>query len=233
METDSTPEPREDEGRVSTRPSRSSERRPPAPRPAHPRKSDPGTVDLGRTEPAAPTGDAPAEDAPTSDAPRGDAPTTGAPTTGAPTTGAPTTGAPTAAAEPDVADTLVGIPTGPTDPRPTIGIGVAAPAMPTNIYRARRPAVAILLVVPAVVAGLLLVRALAISAFGSPFQTDGVIASSLALASLPLLVSGLYGLVTGAAHGAEQWGFRVWARPPLAYLIVGIAFVIAAGLAIN
>jgi hypothetical protein len=105
--------------------------------------------------------------------------------------------------------------------------------VPTNIYRARRPAVAALLVVPAVAVGILLVRALAIAAFGTPFLIGGVIASSLALASLPLIVAGLYGLITGAAHGAEQWGFRVWARPPLAYLIVGIAFAVAAGLAIT
>lgn len=105
------------------------------------------------------------------------------------------------------------------------------PTVPSNIYRARRPATAALLIVPALVVGLLLVRALAISAFGSPFQVGGVIASSAGLAALPLLVTGLYGLMTGAAHGAEQWGFRVWARPPLAYLVVGILLVVAAAIA--
>jgi hypothetical protein len=109
----------------------------------------------------------------------------------------------------------------------------AEPTVPTNIYRARRPAVAVFLIIPALGAGFLLVRALAIAAFGQPFPIDGVIASSLALASLPLLVSGLYGLITGAAHGAEQWGFRVWAKPPLAYLMVGIAFVLSAAIAIR
>jgi hypothetical protein len=89
------------------------------------------------------------------------------------------------------------------------------------------------LIIPAVAVGLLLIRALAISAFGDPFLIGGVIASSCALASLPLLVAGLYGLVTGAAHGAEQFGFKVWARPPLAYLLVGVALVLAAGLAIR
>jgi hypothetical protein len=149
------------------------------------------------------------------------------------------TSTPTAPAAPvspaaETGDTPVGLTTSPTDPRPTIGFGVGAgPTMPSNIYRARRTGVAVLLIIPAIAAGLLLIRALAISAFGRTFLIDGVIASSLALASLPLLVSGLYGLVTGAAHGAEQWGFRVWARPPLAYLLVGIAFVVAAGLAIS
>ena len=105
--------------------------------------------------------------------------------------------------------------------------------MPTNIYRARRPAVAILLIIPAVAVGLLLIRALAISAFGDTFLIGGVIATACALASLPLLVAGLYGLVTGAAHGAEHYVFKVWARPPLAYLVVGLCFVLAAGLAIR
>ena len=105
--------------------------------------------------------------------------------------------------------------------------------VPTNIYRARRPAVAILLIIPAVAFGLLLIRALAISAFGDPFLIGGVIASACALTSLPLVVAGLYGLVTGAAHGAEHYGFKVWARPPLAYLLVGLAFALAAGLAIR
>jgi hypothetical protein len=103
--------------------------------------------------------------------------------------------------------------------------------VPTNIYRARRPAVAILLIIPAVGVGLLLIRALAISAFGSTFLISGVIASACALAALPLIVAGLYGLVTGAAHGAEHYGFKVWARPPLAYLLIGIALAAAAGLA--
>jgi hypothetical protein len=113
------------------------------------------------------------------------------------------------------------------------GVSPAGPTVPTNIYRARRPAVAVLLIIPAVAVGLLLLRALAISAFGDTFRIEGVIASSCALASLPLLVAGLYGLVTGAAHGAEQFGFKVWARPPLAYLLVGLALVMAAGLAIR
>jgi hypothetical protein len=86
--------------------------------------------------------------------------------------------------------------------------------------------------VPAVLVWLLLVRALAIAAFGQAFSASGVIASSLGLASLPMLVTGLYGLLTGAAYGAEQYGFKIWAKPPLAYLVVGIAFAIGAALAI-
>ncbi len=108
------------------------------------------------------------------------------------------------------------------------------PSVPTNIYRARRPAVAVLLIIPAIGVGLLLIRALAIAAFGDAgFNLGWILASACGLAALPLLVAGLYGLVTGAAHGAEQYGFKVWARPPLAYLLVGLALVAAAAVAIR
>jgi hypothetical protein len=113
-------------------------------------------------------------------------------------------------------------------------VPAAEPTVPTNIYRARRPAVAVLLIIPAIGVGLLLLRALAISAFGDdPFNIGGVISSACALAALPLLVAGLYGLVTGAAHGAEQYGFKVWARPPLAYLLVALVLIASAALAIR
>jgi hypothetical protein len=140
-----------------------------------------------------------------------------------------------AAPSAETGDTPVGLTTGPTDPRPTLrfGVGATPAAPPGKIYRASKPWIAALLIVPAIVAGLLLIRALAIAAFGPTFSTSGVIASLLGLASLPLLVTGLYGLAVGAADGAEQFGFRLWARPPLAYLLVGIAFAIASGLAIS
>jgi GNAT superfamily N-acetyltransferase len=118
-------------------------------------------------------------------------------------------------------------PYGVTDRVPVVG------PLPSNIYRARRPGVAVLLIIPAVAVGVLLVRALATAAFGDSFDIAGILASVCALVSLPFLVAGLYGLISGAAHGAEQYGFRVWARPPLAYLLVGLAFVAAAGLAIG
>jgi hypothetical protein len=114
-----------------------------------------------------------------------------------------------------------------------LSAGMVEPTVPTNIYRARRPAVALFLVLPAVAVALFLVRAFAMAAFGNPFSAKGVIASSLGLASLPLLVAGLYGLITGAAYGAEHFGFKVWARPPLAYLLVGISFVLGAAIAIR
>lgn len=107
------------------------------------------------------------------------------------------------------------------------------PVRTNNVYRARRPGVAILLMLPAAGASLLLVRALAIAAFGKVFSIAGVIASCLALTAVPLLVIGLYGLITGAAYATEQLGFRTWARPPLAYLLVAFVLLIASGLAIS
>jgi len=173
--------------------------------------------------------------------------TAGSLTAGSLTTGSLTTGSVTAGA--DAASASGGLSTIPTpaDPpttelrstlaRPaeppygvTDRVPVAGP-LPSNIYRARRPGVAILLIIPAVAVGVLLVRALATAAFGDSFDIAGILASVSALVSLPFLVAGLYGLISGAAHGAEQYGFRVWARPPLAYLLVGLAFVAAAGLA--
>jgi hypothetical protein len=112
-----------------------------------------------------------------------------------------------------------------------IGIAGQASSRANNVYRARRPAVAVGLILGATAFGLLMVRALAIAAFGHPFLIGGVIASGLALGALPLLVLGLYGLITGAAHGAEQYGFRLWARPPVAYLTVALVLLLAAAIA--
>ena len=105
--------------------------------------------------------------------------------------------------------------------------------MPTNVYRSRRPGVAILLVIPAIGVGLLLVRGLAMAAFGGTYDLVNIVASICGLASLPFLVAGIYGLVSGAAHGAEHYGFRIWARPPLAYLVIGFTFVIATALTLR
>ena len=112
---------------------------------------------------------------------------------------------------------------------------VVAPVRPASetVYRARRPAVAIGLSVVAVAFGLLFFRGLMISAFGPTFILPGVLSGALALCALPLLVLGLYGLVTGAAHSAETHGFRLWAKPPLAYLLVGLVLVLGAAVALG
>jgi hypothetical protein len=100
-----------------------------------------------------------------------------------------------------------------------------------NVYRARRPGAVIMLTAPAVLIALLLLRGLFVSAFGSPFQLGGVIASLLTLTALPLLVIGFYGLLTGAAQGATNLGIRVWARPPLSHLPLAVVLLLVAGIA--
>jgi hypothetical protein len=156
----------------------------------------------------------------------------------------PTRTMPTSVSLPSTPADLAVIPT-PADPPTTelrgpvpgaadrpVSPAAAAP-VPTNIYRARRPGVAILLIIPAVVVGVLLVQTLVTAVLADPIALAGVIASVCALVSLPFLVAGVYGLVSGAAHGAEHYGFKVWARPPLAYLLVGLALVTAAAIAVG
>jgi hypothetical protein len=154
-----------------------------------------------------------------------------APTTTLPTTTLPTTALPTTAHS-------VESPTTELREAAQREAALRSPAvqsapLPTNVYRSRRPGAAILLVIPAVAVGLLLVKSLAVAIFGHTFDIAGAVASVSGLASLPFLVAGIYGLVTGAAHGAEHYGFRIWARPPLAYLIIGLSFAIVMGLAIR
>jgi hypothetical protein len=103
--------------------------------------------------------------------------------------------------------------------------------MTDSVYRARRPGTAAMVSVGAIFVGLFMIRVLAVSWFGPVFQPGGVIAGALALSALPLTAMGLYGLATGAAHHVEQLGFRIWARPPLAYLWVGLVLLVAAALA--
>ena len=125
----------------------------------------------------------------------------------------------------------------PTGQAPRRGTGASHAAQvvveppKASVYRARKPAVAGGIAIAAVAFGMLMVRALAVSAFGDTFMIGGVIASSLVLAGLPLLGLGLYGLVTGATHGIEQDGFRVWGKAPLAYLPIGLVLLLAGGIA--
>lgn len=166
---------------------------------------------------------------PTRTLPASTLPTSTAPTTSLPSTPTELPAVP-ASADPPTTEwrgPLVG------GPEAAVTAPVTAPAVPTNIYRARRPGVAILLIIPAVAVGVLLVQALVSAALADPVHLAGVIASVCALVSLPFLVAGVYGLVSGAAHGAEHYGFKVWARPPLAYLLVGLAFAAVAGLAVG
>jgi hypothetical protein len=129
-----------------------------------------------------------------------------------------------------------------------VGAGPAAPppappgvlpAMPTvaaesvggAIYRTRRVGVAALLGAVAIVAELLLVRVLVSGEFGHTVQPGAVLAGIFAMCGVPLVTMGLYGLMTGAATAGGPTPGRAWLRTPLAYLPVGLALMIAAGLA--
>jgi hypothetical protein len=110
------------------------------------------------------------------------------------------------------------------------GLG-PAPA-PSTVYRPRRAGIAVLLAAGALIAELmLLVKVFLESTFAHPTNVGGVMAGLFALAGVPMIAIGLYGLATGAATaGGPQVG-RAWLRTPLAYLPVGLLLIIAAGLA--
>jgi hypothetical protein len=99
-----------------------------------------------------------------------------------------------------------------------------------GIYRARRPAVALLLAVVTVAAAVPVIRVL-IAALGSPLAPGSVLASLLVLLGLPLGAMGMYGLMTGAARVPDAPPAHAWLRPPLGYLVVALVLVLAAGLA--
>jgi hypothetical protein len=48
----------------------------------------------------------------------------------------------------------------------------------------------------------------------------------------PIVAMGFYGLMTGAAAAGPTPG-RAWLRTPLAYLPIGLALLVAAGLAVS
>jgi hypothetical protein len=58
-----------------------------------------------------------------------------------------------------------------------------------------------------------------------------VLGGIFAMCGTPLVTMGLYGLMTGAATAGGPHPGRAWLRTPLAYLPVGLALLIAAGLA--
>lgn len=99
-----------------------------------------------------------------------------------------------------------------------------------GIYRARRPGAAIAVIVVAVLLGIPALRMLLSAAFGDVISPSGVIGSALMLVGLPLGAMGLYGLATGAARVPGP-ATHAWLRPPLAYLLVSLVLLVAAGLA--
>jgi hypothetical protein len=108
---------------------------------------------------------------------------------------------------------------------------VAAENVGGAIYRTRRLGVATVLTIVALVAEVLMVRVLLTGAFAHTVQANAVLGGIFAMCGTPLVTMGLYGLMTGAALAAGPHPGRAWLRTPLAYLPVGLALLIAAGLA--
>ncbi len=107
----------------------------------------------------------------------------------------------------------------------------AMAAPPPAVYLSRRPGLATLLGIAAVIVELFLARVLITAEFAHIVITNGVLASVFAMAGVPLVAVGLYALAIGAAAASGPNPGRAWLRTPLAYLPVGLILIFAAALA--
>jgi len=100
-----------------------------------------------------------------------------------------------------------------------------------GFYRTRRPLIAILFAVGVGVFEVPALRLLASAAFGDRVSGSGIVAGTLLMLGLPAFAMGLYSLVTGAGRTPGQASATDWLRPPVAYLTIGLALLVAAALA--
>lgn len=120
---------------------------------------------------------------------------------------------------------------------PVSGPTHVVPPVPTQpassvVYRPRRAGVAGLLALAGVVSELLLIRVLLSGEFASTVGGHDVLGGLFAMAGIPMVILGLYGLATGAASASGPNIGRAWLRTPLAYLPIGLVLLVAAGLAV-
>lgn len=100
-----------------------------------------------------------------------------------------------------------------------------------GVYRKKRPAVALLVVVVSALAMIPAVVVLARSLFaGDGFSPSGVVAGILMLAGIPLVGAGLIPLLgSGPRIGGREMSAIL--RPPYIYLVTGLVLLLAAGAA--
>jgi hypothetical protein len=111
---------------------------------------------------------------------------------------------------------------------------MSAPALAPvreGVYRTRRPVLALLYVVGVAVFEWPAVRLFVRGGLGDNLSSSAAVAGIFLIIGLPLLARGLFALQAGAGRLPNQPARHGWLQPPVAYLTVGLALLLAAGLA--
>jgi hypothetical protein len=140
----------------------------------------------------------------------------------APASGAPTSGVP-ASAPPSPSDSD----TEQTGAVPPISRFASALRPSDAVYRTRRPLSAVLVGVATLVLMVPVVMLLVRATFDDDPLASGIVPAVLLALGLPLTGLGLYALARGGPVGRDAW-----LRPPVAYLLIGLVLMVAAGLAV-
>lgn len=189
----------------------------------------PGVVSPGAVRPGAVSpGPVGPDAAVMSGPPAGGPPFSPAPAVGPAPTPGPAAG-PTLAGPAPAGHTLGG----PTLAGPTAAM--PAPVVPEpareSVYRTRRPALALLYLIGVAVFEWPALRLFAHGGLGDNLSSSAAVSGMFLIIGLPLVARGLFALQAGAGRLPHQRAGHVWLQPPVAYLTVGVALLLAAGLA--